>query len=1666
MSKYVRQFLITMLVFLMGLGVMSPGIFALENNDDFEDKSVHFVDYTSEKLVISVNDEVVNAIDMYREDRVTVSCEYNSDNSVSYQWQIELVNQSGVWIDIYNANKEALDITYGLIGNMLVDNSTKIRCVVSYDDITEISRFVTVNVVDRSSNVSYRIDNNIIEDNDGEDSTPEFVTVSVKYPQYCWEVNDNGEFTLVKQSIDAFTSYVAVLQYGSSFVKTGNDAIVPPQIVGYTPYRLDSDNIEDLFDSNGNIIASVCEKVEINETSVTSNLTYTVVYLPSTNTKYQVRYFFQNIYNDLYVEDTSIAQPILNATGTTGRYPDASYTKAEFDGFTPLFFEPEVIAADGSTVFNVYYERNYYLMEIDNNGGFGADTVYVRYGEHVSVANPVRTGYKFVGWDLSTDVNYKGDDVIPTIMPARNSKYIACWEKADTTYTAVYWIEEDGGTKLIGSSIKSASAEEKVSGIDDIRTSLVCGVVEHEHTAECIVCDNPEHISHEHNESCYGYATKVVNEKITTGNDWNVIQAANNNITPQAGYLYFIYTQNDINNNEKWQKMSYIENGNLVYYTVSIAGSNKISNSNIPNYVVGEKLTTAQVNGYYVDVYKAKTTCDTNRHTDECIKCGKTEHTHNSNMCLSEFATDVIFTRGDTDVTVSGDGSTIVNVYYRHMRYTLRYYYAKSVVQTNGSLKYYVVGGTTWPFGTYNSSNENTSVLDLLKNVSNSEWGEVQSIPELKDEVQDKYVTGTLVSDSTTYYYFEFTTYYGAHIENIWPVDIFEPVLIVGEHDQCPGLDMAYFSAWNGEYRVKYSQDHKGGNETIKGIRFYVDEDIVFDPKFSSHSVESYTDTSGVTSCLVSYLCFWDNGVENSWSIPRKYTYKLYLKNGDLYTEYRSYVVYDDNEGTNYTIPYIYGYEMESESCVKTVNGNYSQQKLDEYVVTINYSAAPYKLVFWNHSQYLTNGSGSKVLKDTPLGAHGNYVNKEFMMNHYPDSLEVGAYEFEGWYLSADFSPESKITDWASMKMPANDLMVYAHWVPKEHNVYFYEDYSKVGTDEYWYQETNSGTIPESYPIVVEHGTLIEEVYRTNPTHDDSNYTFVGWFYMDEGSKKRFAPNSMQIKKDLHLFAEWQTSLDAKYEITYVLNEDTVINGVTVAGGTPVASSYTGHITAGKTKTFTAKIAEELFEEYQNVGLFPLVNSHSLLMEPSEDNKYEFKYQIDDHVWYRVRYVDKITGLDISFPESAEKTLPKESTAAIVTEKFVPIEGYIPEDYYIRKVLASDGTGGTSADIEKYNNEIIFYYIPDIQNGLYTIEYYTQDVGNATYTLESSEINTVKLGTTKTVNIADIRNKFEGYEFARAEMFTYEDGSATKHDYGATTTQISGQVTKNGLEIKIYYNRKSYPYTIKYLEYGKTDVVLHTSQSEALYLDKVTHNAPDTFDDGKYLFYEATGKPQSQSITIGTMGNEMIFYYVPKEVAISYKAICLVSGSIDYGVVTLNYESVKTNETAQGASAIVGKGYEFLGWYTDEECTTSVNGTWLDSLGVKLTPNVSQLSDKNSVTYYALFMPMYGKLKITNTVNKSTSDSFLFKVQGKGKLEFITLFVTIQGTGSAILYDLPVGEYEVTAVSDWCWKYTSEDVDGNVKIEDKNSFPTIDFSHNAIDVDWLNDEEISKNRLN
>lgn len=497
-----------------------------------------------------------------------------------------------------------------------------------------------------------------------------------------------------------------------------------------------------------------------------------------------------------------------------------------------------------------------------------------------------------------------------------------------------------------------------------------------------------------------------------------------------------------------------------------------------------------------------------------------------------------------------------------------------------------------------------------------------------------------------------------------------------------------------------------------------------------------------------------------------------------------------------------------------------------------------YYLYYTRNSYKLDFNSANVIVRSNTI-PYDKALSSYYFEPSYPTGiLEEGGYVFAGWYTDPGCT---EAVAWDTAKMPYNNTIFYAKWAPKTHTVKAYLTKEVVGGEAI-------------YTYHVPHGTAVPSA-PANPTN--GNYTFVGWFYEENGVEKAF-DFSMPIVKDLNLYAKWSSNTLVTYTIYYK------------SGDTEIAEPTTGSALAGTTLTFEAKTGDELNEGYQS-GYFPNTGSHSLTMDINGNNEFTFVYVEKEKVGYTVRYLEKGT----------EKVLHEEKTAetsnAIITEKFVQISGYAPDAYQKRLVLSA-----TEAE-----NVITFWYTKDDDHAPVQIVHWIQNIAGEGYTEYQSSTNlNGEIGQTYTGTPLTIPG------------FTYNEEKSN----------ASGELTAEGLELNLYYDRNTIAYTVKHVD-ANTNEAIESETGSALFGAQVIGNE-GTFDG--YMPIE--DQPKQKSIIIGTGTNEIIFYYYP----------CYYIGHVQSGSLN-NTDTIRLTNSSANLTAAVTDGYLYGGAFDDEKCETVHN---------------------------------------------------------------------------------------------------------------------------------------------
>lgn len=233
----------------------------------------------------------------------------------------------------------------------------------------------------------------------------------------------------------AAPSWTATIAAGSDLDRT----VTSPAVVGYT-----ADQAE----------------VHVDVKNIQKDKIYTVTYNPA-EVEFTVKHYWQNLNDDEYTLHETVSKKGLTKS------PVGAGLAKTYEGFTALLYDTTTeIAADGSTVVEIKYDRNYFLLGLDLAGGWGAEPIYARYGTPVKVTDPTKPGYTFGGWNPALPGTITGD-----------STHAAQWNAGTANYTVQYWQEnaDDDGYSLACKSnnpdepdveIKTGTVGTKVSGSD------------------------------------------------------------------------------------------------------------------------------------------------------------------------------------------------------------------------------------------------------------------------------------------------------------------------------------------------------------------------------------------------------------------------------------------------------------------------------------------------------------------------------------------------------------------------------------------------------------------------------------------------------------------------------------------------------------------------------------------------------------------------------------------------------------------------------------------------------------------------------------------------------------------------------------------------------------------------------------------------------------------------------------------------------------------------------------------------------------------------------------------------------------------------------------------------------------------------------------------------
>ena len=391
-------------------------------------------------LVYGSDGLVAHTVELAKNNKLALTAVASTGSGV-YQWQIQVGGD--VWANISGANGVTLDVSYALVANLLYGGAANLRCRLTAGETVKYTNTVTVQITDETpvaapaqapkaptviSEAEPVGEPVIIPPQTAAEETPAPdaasandltanvapATLADPAPVNDPAPSDDGEepytqtFTITISYVDnkdqqVADPWTATVMAGSTY----QSVIKSPVVVGYTAEQTE---------------------ITVGGENIQADQNFTVKYTPAV-VKFSVKHLLQNVSNDEYTQD---GDPVI-WNGNTGDEVGETLEK-NYPGFYSLKYDATVkIAGDESTVVEVKYDRYYYLINFNLDGGYGVEPIYARYGAPINVGNPQKPGYTFTGWS--------GE--IPKTMPVIENplSFTANWKKGTAGFTVVFWYE-------------------------------------------------------------------------------------------------------------------------------------------------------------------------------------------------------------------------------------------------------------------------------------------------------------------------------------------------------------------------------------------------------------------------------------------------------------------------------------------------------------------------------------------------------------------------------------------------------------------------------------------------------------------------------------------------------------------------------------------------------------------------------------------------------------------------------------------------------------------------------------------------------------------------------------------------------------------------------------------------------------------------------------------------------------------------------------------------------------------------------------------------------------------------------------------------------------------------------------------------------------------------
>lgn len=454
-------------------------------------------------------------------------------------------------------------------------------------------------------------------------------------------------------------------------------------------------------------------------------------------------------------------------------------------------------------------------------------------------------------------------------------------------------------------------------------------------------------------------------------------------------------------------------------------------------------------------------------------------------------------TDSTTDVTVKGDGSSVINVYYDRQHITMNFVY-------DGSNQYVYKETTSYSvYGTYYGLVGNKYVRIYLNN-NDGKWYTSRRWSIFGYTYEDEY-DGKLYTRSYEYVDGKTTTFTGLYGQPLskynytWPASDGPWIYYSSKNT----IGMSFL----GQFVLPGVQSGDGQNETL--IKFHRDGSVG------------------------NYYYFYLQNADGSW--PSKATDEGSTESGGTF--------YFSEKYDNYNVV---SYKLNSSGSDgstgnwEPTNASGSLDMSNISSLGIRYERKSYNIEFFNGKTQLDSDVSKRY------EASLSDVSEPKDLTYPGNSDDASHYEFVGWFadpqlttyvsFGSGLSDQEKsdlqakypsITNFVTYEtMPGHNLPVYAGWKPKRYHVTL---------------DVNGGTLPDgtSADFYVDYKEQLSSNLQTLPSRD--GYEFLGWMVKNSDGTMGNAWNfDAGVDRNLTLVAKWRAT--GSYRVRYVNDSATTTN--------------------------------------------------------------------------------------------------------------------------------------------------------------------------------------------------------------------------------------------------------------------------------------------------------------------------------------------------------------------------------------------------------------------------------------------------------------------------------------------------------------------------------------------